>query len=186
VRLFLALEVPGAVRDAVDAAVGPLRQRYPGLRWTRPDAWHLTVAFLGEVGERVAVSLHGALEPVAGSVGGPIALRVTEPGRFGARVLWLGLSDRPEGTVAGLGERLQAAAADAGIAVDRKQVRPHLTLARGRDPDARVTQTVVAACPVVDASWEVGEVLLVRSHLGGGPARYETLAALPLGASDPG
>jgi hypothetical protein len=33
-----------------------------------------------------------------------------------------------------------------------------------------------------DARWTVTELALVRSHLGRGAARYETLAAAPLGS----
>ena len=50
-RLFVAVAVPVGAADELDDAVAPLRQSCPGLRWTVRDAWHLTLAFLGEVTE---------------------------------------------------------------------------------------------------------------------------------------
>lgn len=179
-RLFVALEVPGEVRRQVDAAVEPLRRRFPRLRWTRPDAWHLTLAFLGEVDAVVADGLPDVLLPAVAETGGPMRLSLAGPDRFGRRVLWLGVDDEPPGAVALLGARVQQVAEAQGIEVDRRPVRAHLTLARarGRDP---VGPAVVDACAPVAASWTVDRAVLFRSELGGGPARYEAPASLPLG-----
>lgn len=184
-RLFVALEVPGDVRGRVDAAVAPVRDRFPGLRWTRPEAWHLTLAFLGEVGPAVAERLPDALAPGAALAPPALSLSLAGPGAFGTRVLWLGVADEPAGAVAALGARLQDAAAGEGIEVDRKPVRPHLTLARARGRDA-VSPMVVDACPHVEARWSADRAVLYRSELGGGPARHEPLATLVLGTGSGG
>ena len=64
-RLFVAVAVPAHVADELDEAVAPLRESWPGLRWTRRDAWHLTLAFLGEVSEPVSSRLVPRLERAA-------------------------------------------------------------------------------------------------------------------------
>ena len=64
-RLFVAVAVPVNAADELDAAVAPLRQSWPGLRWTGRDAWHLTLAFLGEVSEPVSSRLVPRLERAA-------------------------------------------------------------------------------------------------------------------------
>jgi len=48
-RAFLALEVPAAIKERLAAAQENLRRELPRARWTRPDGWHLTLKFLGEV-----------------------------------------------------------------------------------------------------------------------------------------
>jgi 2'-5' RNA ligase len=58
-------------------------------------------------------------------------------------------------------------------------VRPHLTLARASKRGADARDAVVEVASVM-AAWEADEVALVRSHVGGGPARYETVATFPL------
>lgn len=179
-RLFAALDVAADVAGALDDALVPVRARFDELRWTQADRWHLTVAFLGAVDAPLA-RVTGALAAAAAAAPARIGLELTGAGRFARRVLWLGVRDDPEGAVAALGRRAQASLAGAGLPVDRKPVRPHLTLARSRR-GAPVGDEVVAAVPAVDGHWEVGDLVLYRSHLGGNrPARYESLVRLPLG-----
>ena len=56
-RLFVAIAPPHGVLDEVEAAVAPLRPAWPALRWTGRPAWHVTLAFLGEVGEQAAEAI---------------------------------------------------------------------------------------------------------------------------------
>jgi len=48
-RLFFAVLLPPELRATVAAAGQPLRE-VVGLRWTRPEALHLTYAFRGPLG----------------------------------------------------------------------------------------------------------------------------------------
>ncbi len=52
-RLFVACDLPPAVLSRVAALPRPNRR---GVRWTRRDQWHITLAFLGEVDEAGPVS----------------------------------------------------------------------------------------------------------------------------------
>jgi len=51
VRLFVALELPDALRRAAGERVAAEHPRLPAARWTHPDNLHLTLVFLGEVEE---------------------------------------------------------------------------------------------------------------------------------------
>lgn len=182
-RSFVALEVPPAVRMTVERAVDPLRRRRDGLRWTPAEQWHITVAFIG--------SVESPPSEIAHMLGGPAAaapetihLSIGGPGRFGRRVLWLEVTDRPRGAVAALGASVQEALSGAGIPVDAREVHPHLTLARtGRGGRARIDAATVEAVPGIDASWEIDDLVLYASvqqgH--GRPNRYEVQARVPLG-----
>jgi RNA 2',3'-cyclic 3'-phosphodiesterase len=178
-RLFVALPVPSHVRLLVVAAAAPAREAAPELTWTRPEGWHLTLAFLGDV----EVPRVAEVEPVVAASradAGPIGCRLAGADRFGRRALWLGVDDDPAGAIAALGDRIQVALAAARLPVQRQLVRPHLTIARGTKRGAAVTEEAVDAVAPVTAGWEADEVALVRSHLGGGPARYEAIATWPL------
>src|SRR5260370_9178502 len=50
-RLFVAIAPSAAALDELDALAGPLRAGRPDLRWTNREAWHVTLAFLGQVDE---------------------------------------------------------------------------------------------------------------------------------------
>jgi RNA 2',3'-cyclic 3'-phosphodiesterase len=180
-RLFIAIAPPAAAVDDLEAAVAPLRPAWPQLRWTSHDAWHVTLAFLGEVDEVVAARLTPRLERAAGrhptlglAFGGAGAF----PGKARARVLWTGLhGDRRE--LAALAASAAAGARRAGVPQqgEGRPFRPHLTLARCRAP-AEVTPLVAALTGYAGTPWTAERIHLIRSHLGpaAGP-RYEDLGS---------
>ncbi len=109
------------------------------------------------------------------------------PGR--ARVLWTGI----HGDLAALGALARSVAAGARRAGapppdESRRFRPHLTLARCREP-ADVGRLVEALADYAGAPWTAAEIHLIRSHLGavGGRPRYEAAGTWPLRVSpDPG
>jgi 2'-5' RNA ligase len=188
-RLFVAVGVPAQAADVLDEAVAPLRPSWPELRWTGRDAWHVTLAFLGEVNEQVSVRLMPRLERAAArhptllvSLSGAGAF----PGAARARVLWTGVQDEPRG-LAALAASVAAGARRAGAAPEEgRRFQPHLTLARCRAP-VDVRPLVDSLSGFTGTPWTAGEIHLIRSHLPGGRAhdrpRYETLASWPLRVS---
>lgn len=180
-RLFVAVAVPEPARIALTTAVAPLRAANPDLRWTRPDSWHLTLAFLGSTstGGRLRAQLAvGRAAATAASVDVAIDGRL---GRFGDRVLWAGVDDGDGGLVA-LAGAVRAALADGGFDVDDRAFHAHLTLARGRQGqrlprDRRLPRTGV---PV---RWTATTVALMASRSGPGGSRYRVVASWPLGTS---
>lgn len=146
----------------------------------------MTLAFLGEVDAGRVDEVGGVVAAVAAG-GAPIACEIGEVGHFGRRALWLAVDDDPTGAIARLGEDLQAALAAADLPVERREVRPHLTVARAkrRGGGARgvdVQQIAEAVAPV-RVGWEADAVELIRSELGDGPARYAAIGSWHLGVS---
>ncbi len=187
-RLFVAIAPPPAVLDELDALAGPLRAGRPDLRWTSREAWHVTLAFLGQVDEAAVARLLPRLERAArrhhrfrlafcGAGAFPAAGR--------ANVLWSGLSgDR--GALARLAESVTAGASRAGAPPPDKgrRFQPHLTLARCRMP-ADVTELVAALAGFQGEPWTADRVHLVRSRLGATEQpRYSSLASWPLRAPE--
>lgn len=182
-RLFLGLEVPGEVRAAVSAQLDAIRSAHDELRWSPPEQWHVTLAFLGEVGVEEN-EIVDAARPAARSAPSEIDLELAGAGRFGDRVIWFGVHDEPHGAVAQLGASIKRRLGAAGIAVDDRPVRPHITLARSRGRGrAKVTPDVAAALPEVRARWSVNEALLYDSVRRGHREanRYEVRRRIPLG-----
>ena len=88
-RLFVAIAPPPDTFDELDALAGPLRAGRPDLRWTGRDAWHVTLAFLGQVDEAAATRLRPRLEravrrPRGAGAPGRLGGRGREPGRRSA------------------------------------------------------------------------------------------------------
>jgi RNA 2',3'-cyclic 3'-phosphodiesterase len=181
VRCFVALPVPGHVRALVAAATAPAREAGTALSWTRPEGWHVTLAFLGDVPLEELDEVERLVAGVAADAA-PIACELGEVGRFGRRALWLGVDDDPPGAIARLGAALQTVLVASGRLDEERSVRPHLTVARASRRGADLEAAGSAVAPL-RAVWEADTVELVRSDLGDGPARYTAIGSWPLGAS---
>jgi 2'-5' RNA ligase len=158
----------------------------PLVRWTPPELWHLTVSFFGDVPEGAVPDLAAAVEPVAADVP-PLALRLQGAGVFDRRVLWVGVGGEGADALRDLSAAVAAAAAEAGVRVDRRpRRRAHLTVARaaagvrqaqrrsrargqgGDDPLVGDPLAGPAAALAVYAGpgWTAHELRLVESDLG--------------------
>ncbi|HWH33682.1 MAG TPA: RNA 2',3'-cyclic phosphodiesterase, partial [Egibacteraceae bacterium] len=156
-----------------------LRRAHPGVRWTDPAGWHLTVVFLGWVPADRVDAVERALGRAAARVP-PFTLALTgAAGSFRSGVAWAELEEQPA-----LARLAAAAAGELGAVVELpgegRPFRAHLTLARaGRRPaEAR---EVAGSYRGPASRWDVERVVLMRSHLSKSGARYETVGAWPLG-----
>jgi 2'-5' RNA ligase len=185
VRLFVAVNPPATAIAELRAATAPLRAGHDGLRWTRPEQWHLTLAFLGEVAEPARADLVERLGRVARRHP-PLTLSLGDGGRFGHRVLWTRVRGDTE-RLRRLADAVRAAARRARIPVEDRPYRAHLTLARCRD-DTDLRPAVAALAAFDGEPWTADELHLVRSELGAGPdggARHAPLASWPLSGAGP-
>ncbi len=130
-RLFVAVDLPEAVKGSLDAAVAPLRAALPRARWVRPGLFHLTLAFLGETDGSRVPALSRALREKLGQEGG-FRAHFSGFGSFpnagAVRVLWVGLE--PSVRFVRLAELAQDGVRAAGCVSDEKPFRSHVTLAR--------------------------------------------------------
>ena len=148
-RLFVAVRPPpGAVAD--------LRARLA--RWpSAPERWHLTLAFLGEPAgpDEVDEQLRAAL---AGSEA--FDLRLEGSGTFGRQgPVWVGVGGDVD-ALHDLQSDVARAVGAAGVQLERKAYRPHLTVGRRGHPSP------AALAGYRGPSWPASEVELVRSDVG--------------------
>ena len=170
-RLFVALELPAAARDALVA----FRDQADPETWrpVRADALHLTLAFLGS---RPATDIP-AIDEVLYANAGPaprlaLAGAVLLPPRR-ARVLCAALDD-PDDTLADLQARVSDGLAAAGVYTPEKRpFRAHATVARLR-PRTRPPRSIEATPEPLEFRGEALTLFVSRLHPHG--ARYEPLA----------
>ena len=178
-RLFVAVDVPDDVRDALAAAVEPFRDSMPGARWTPPENWHVTLKFLGIA---PAAELEGIVEAVREAAAEHTAFRarVEGVGAFPSarktRVVWAGITDR-HGELAALARSVDREL-EFGFPKEERPFSGHLTLARLKQQAALPAE--LGALDVTSRPFRVGAVRLYRSHLQRPAARYEVLRQLPL------
>jgi 2'-5' RNA ligase len=172
-RMFVALPLPEAVKDHLAAFLEPRQEAGRDLRWSVPDQWHVTLAFLAEVADRHTDELLERLER-ATTRRKPLVLRVAGAGAFphagDAKVIWAGVEHEGE-ELTRLAGGVRAAAAKSGVRMEGARFHPHLTLARVSVPNQPmdVTRWLRVLEQYSGPPWQATEVTLVESHLGQGP-----------------
>jgi 2'-5' RNA ligase len=179
-RLFAALELPADVRAQLAEFGGAAAGRDQALRPVARDALHLTLAFLGhraldevDPAREAVRALAGAPAPVL-ALGGALWLAPRRP-----HVLTIALEDAG----GALGALHAGVVAQLSAALpwepEARPFHPHVTVARVRR-DGRPRMRELPEAP--RARFTPEAVVLFRSHLGGGPVRYEPLERVELGA----
>jgi 2'-5' RNA ligase len=184
VRLFVAAVPLVEVVEHLDAFLD-VRRAAGEFRWTTPDQWHLTLAFMPDVADRHLDELVERLAR-AGHKRAPFELAIRGGGAFPnvgrAKVLFADLAHEGH-DLQHLATGVRAACAKAGAEVEGGRFRAHLTLARIGRPQ-EVTNWVRLLDSYDGPAWTVEEFVLVESHLGEGPRkrpRHEVLETFPLG-----
>lgn len=186
-RLFVAIELPGDVREALGRLQHELQRRgLEKLRWVRPESIHLTLKFLGETPVEKMPALQAALtDAVKGTRANELALG--KLGTFGGsrpRVVWVDLTGDLD-SVRDLQERTEMALNPLGFELEARGWSPHVTLARVRQESVReivgVIGPAIAAISAPSGTILVNQVSLMRSTLRPSGAVYERVAAFALG-----
>jgi 2'-5' RNA ligase len=149
------------------------------LRAVAPDALHVTLAFIGhrpvEEVEPIATVVEGALHGVQPAHLAPTAIQGVPRRR--PRLFALDLAD-PDERAGTIHAAVSKALSDAGFyEPEKRKFWPHVTVARVRHAGKKTAPVTVPPPP---DEFTATEVVLYRSHLGRGPARYEPLARFTL------
>lgn len=184
-RLFLAFEIPDTLRTKLAALEKYLARYKVKGRFVKPESMHVTLKFLGWCEPDMPERLQSAMEKVAAE---SPAMHLTAtglgvfPNENRPRVLWTGLAG-DSGHVVALANRVEDATEQLGFEREKRPFHPHLTLARFK---TRVSPKALRqALEQWDGhefeSFRVEDVVLFRSHLGSGGAKYEALERFSLG-----
>jgi RNA 2',3'-cyclic 3'-phosphodiesterase len=135
IRLFVALELPVQARAALTEVITRLRPASPpAVRWVNTAGIHLTLKFIGEVDSAMANSV----PPALATVRAPQAVKTVFrglgwfPNVRHPRVLWAGVEAGSD--LAELAAAAESALEPLGIPREGREFRPHLTLARIKEP----------------------------------------------------
>ena len=183
-RLFVAVVPPVETVEHLEEFL-EVRRAAGEFRWTTPEQWHLTLAFMRSVADRHLDDLVERLTR-AGHRRTPFEVAIRGGGAFPnvghAKVLFADLAH--DGTVLPhLATGVRAACAKAGAEVEGGRFRAHLTLARLGRPQ-EVSNWVRLLDAYDGPAWRVEEFVLIESHLGEGPRkrpRHEVVETFVLG-----
>lgn len=179
-RLFIAIELPDAVKDQIET----LSADIPGATWVKRPAWHLTLRFLGDnIPDEQLPAIREQLERVRAE---PFELSLRGVGCFPAggrkppRVLWVGVKSPPALQV--LYAQVERAVCAAGFEAEERPFSPHITLARLRLPrvEREVSQFLSRYENFTSDTFPVSQFVLFSSALAPQGAEHTPLLTVPL------
>jgi 2'-5' RNA ligase len=138
-RLFVGIAFPPELKLRLSL----LCSGVPGAKWVDPGNFHLTLRFIGEIGEDIAADVDAGLSRLRAH---RFALQIAGTGVFGGdkpRSLWAGVERSSE--LVGLRDKVEQALIRVGLPPEPRKFAPHVTLARLRDPPLDKLRDFLAA-----------------------------------------
>ena len=181
-RTFVALLLPEDWMEYLAGLTRDLAGKTSGLSWTRPENFHLTIRFLGDLGSDGVRRVSDRVTEAASPLAAPRA-RLGELGAFPnlarPRVFWLGFAEGgPELEM--LGKRVNDALRVGGFGPPDKPFRPHLTLARVREGARGLEAVRGASLPVRPEAGLLDRIAVMKSDLHPTGSRYTALTEVRL------
>jgi RNA 2',3'-cyclic 3'-phosphodiesterase len=180
VRLFVALEIPTTTRENLATLIASLRAITREPRWVRPDNLHVTLKFLGEVPEDQLAAVETALGRIRSDQAVTLEFRGLGffPNEKKPRVFWAGIA--ASANLKTLAADIEGAMEKCGIAREKREFSPHLTLARLERPLPEALRKAIAENAQREfGSLQTGEFHLVQSKLKPSGAEHTTLKTIP-------
>lgn len=184
-RAFIAVDISEGARRLVAERIALLRARFSDLRvgWDKPEKLHLTLKFLGEISSEKLTQIIAAVENAAKEIESfSLALEGAGafPPRGTARVLWLGVKDESQ-NLSEFQKRLETETEQIGFERERRAFKPHLTIARLKEPGKSRNLTdlhLQTEFPAVN--FPVSEIVVYKSDLRPTGSIYTPLARIDL------
>ena len=189
-RLFVAITIPDAIREEMIRVQRDLKPLVPrsAVRWARPEQFHLTLRFLGDVPSERVGGLRESVRVVCADAPA-VPLRAEGVGFFpnarSPRVIWIGISD-DENRLVNLQRKIENAVQPFTTEQGGERFAGHVTLGRFKQLNRfdinGLTNESEAMKNRIFGEWTAREIEIIRSELSPTGARYTSLAAFPLGA----
>ncbi len=167
-RVFVALTLPEWLREQLSG----LEQGIAGARWITEDNFHLTLRFIGEVDGAQAHDIDESLASVRMPA---FSVALQGLGIFGnrrkPRALWAGVE--PNRELIRLRDKVEQAVIRAGLPLEHRKFKPHVTLARfSSNPGPKLQSFLTEHALYRSEAFSVDRFTLYSSFLSASGAIY--------------
>jgi RNA 2',3'-cyclic 3'-phosphodiesterase len=135
VRTFVAIEIPGEVRERASHLIKLLRKTDAKVRWVEPRNMHWSLKFLGDVDLRETPRICAAVAEAVADFA-PFDVEARGAGAFPdpsrPRTVWIGMGRGSEQIIE-LHDAIDRALGKLGYREENRRFRPHLTIGRVRN-----------------------------------------------------
>lgn len=168
IRTFVAIEMPEDVRQQFKEVQATLRRADAHVKWVEPHNIHLTLKFLGDIGEDQLERLFQGVVEAAQEIS-PFEISLSRLGAFPnlkrPRVIWIGVEEGKE-NLSQLQKKLEDSICRHGFSREDRKFSPHLTIGRVKSPrgvDDLVT--IIKETPFESHSIGMRDVVVMKSTL---------------------
>jgi 2'-5' RNA ligase len=190
-RLFVALEIPAAVRENLAVLMDELRaadvsSSKSKARWVRSENLHVTLKFIGNADVGKLDAIRAALAEVRSESGVELHFRGLGffPNDKRPRVFWAGIEASPN--LVPLAREIDARMEKLGIPRETREFAPHLTLARFDPPG--IFEALRSAAQKNSArefgALHAGEFHLIESQTRSTGAEHTRLSSFPFAKAE--
>ena len=183
-RLFVAIELEPSARAGLEALQRKLDAGCRDVRWVKPELLHVTLKFLGELNDALAVDVTRAVtrvgegtEPFELGIGGCGCF----PPRGEVRIVWAG-AEASTGALLGCVEKLEAELGELGFPPEGRAFSPHITIGRVREDHSRGRlRSVVEAARFEPRAQSVSSLVVMSSELSRSGPTYTVISRAMFG-----
>ena len=169
VRAFIAIELNPQIRDELAKLQSQLKSSKADVKWTRPDAIHLTLKFLGNNTHEKLEDVKKTLDKISPHYK-PFEISLFKIGGFprleNLRVIWVGI-DKGCSQAEAIAKDIERELSTMGFEKEKRAFTAHLTLGRARSPKGK--RELVSKIETLDfkpsASCTVNKIVLFQSTL---------------------
>ncbi len=139
-RLFIALNLPKAVKVKITDLLNELGRQSRGIKWCKPEILHLNLHFLGYLAEQTEKQIKLIMQSYAGKFGS-IEFKLgginAFPNLNRPRVIFIECPQVNGRSIYKLQSLLGEKLAQINIAIDQRRWQPHLTLGRVKEANTK-------------------------------------------------
>lgn len=179
VRAFIAIEIPGFVKSVLEKVSDHLQETRADVRWVKPEALHLTLKFLGNMGLDMIPLVSECMEK-AWVNENVFELQVKKldvfPNPRKPRVVWAGVYD-PSTVLPHLVDSIETALEPLGFVREARAFKAHLTIGRVRSTDraSTLSEAITRHSSFASPPFRVDHAVLFQSRLTPVGAHYDAL-----------
>jgi 2'-5' RNA ligase len=171
-RIFIALAFPFEFTTLLYTSLQPFKRAIDNVLWTKPDNYHITIQFLGEVKEERVGEIEREIRKTVKDFN-PIDLTFNTIGLLGAHneILKIGVDPSPD--ILHLYTQVSSHMRLLGFVPDQRLFTPHITIGRVKTPaTASVAEELGKEVSFETLRYCASEVMLMQSSLTSAGSRY--------------
>lgn len=178
-RVFLALELPGAAKEYLLTVTKTMSQRIQGVKWVKAEGLHVTLKFFGEIEEKKVQEIGEALQGISKQyLAMPVQLKEINafPDLMRPRVIVVTFQEGVDNMKA-IFHDIESRLFAVGIEKEKRGFTPHITIGRVKDAAPLLKRNIL---PLEEKRFLLDNLVLYQSTLTREGALYTPLKEIKL------